>query len=142
MKASHWTDDELIASHYGVGPEDGHLQTCNDCQFRFSLLIGSRSAVDRQSDHGVTSQFLAAQRREIYNLLSTPRRLPILRWASATAAVAMVCGTMFIMKENRDVSQRQSAAYEAQLVEDVATVAQNSEPQAIAPMQGLFDGSY
>ena len=72
--SGHWTDDELIQHLYGVGPSDGHVDGCRDCQARLSVAETQRRALEADlsaSGHeGASYDFLMAQRRRIYAKLS------------------------------------------------------------------------
>ena len=52
--SGHWTDDQLIAHLYGVGPDDGHLHDCRDCQSRLSVIEGRQKAL-RSSEEVASS---------------------------------------------------------------------------------------
>src|SRR6185437_8328024 len=91
-RSGHWTDDQLIAYLYGIGPNDHHLSSCQECQSRVSQLQERQEEL-RSED--VDIKLLAAQRRRIYARLTAPdhwsARWQVRRWASV-AAIAVVLG--------------------------------------------------
>jgi hypothetical protein len=136
-QSGHWTDEQLIDHLYGLGPADGHLDNCAECEARVSTLEGRRQLSANQP---VSDAFLAAQRRTIYARLSEPRKWwrewPLRRIAAAVAMVIVVGGTTSVY-ENRQHELAESRA-DAQLAQDVSQMSFESEPQATAPLEGLF----
>ena len=144
----HWTDDQLIAHLYGVGPEDGHLRACSRCQERLSAMEGERAAIERSTPGRaeVNSAFLAAQRREIYARMTQPERwwsgTSLQRWASAAATLLVLGGGLVVYEQhqgqgalNNKVNDKIS---DAQLAAQVSSMTQESEPSSTAPLQALF----
>ena len=140
----HWTDEQLIASLYGVGPENGHLRECADCQQRLSALGANRQAREREAANteDVSFAFLTAQRRRIYARLAEPLRgwsgLSARRWAS-TAATLLVLGSGFVMIEQYRHELAESEISDAQLAQEVSRMSEDLEAQPVAPLQGLFE---
>jgi hypothetical protein len=64
MNGRHWTTDELIGHVYGVGPEDRHLETCEECSARAADFAARRQALATPPQ--IDPLFLAAQRRSLY----------------------------------------------------------------------------
>ncbi len=101
----HWTDEQIIASLYDVGPENGHLDRCPDCNRRRSILVANRRASEmvRAVDEGVSFEFLAAQRRAVYEKLTAPSvwksMLGWRRWAPITLTLALLAGGAAIYEE-------------------------------------------
>ncbi len=137
-KSAHWTDEQLIDHLYGVGPADGHVKQCQQCHSRLSLMESRRQQFSPEET--VSDQFLAAQRRAIYARLSEPHRwwreIPVRRWAAGAAFVAVLSGSLtFYEVRQREVAD---ARIDAQLAQDVSQMSFESEPQATAPLHGLF----
>ena len=81
-------------------------------------------------------EFLARQRRAIYAGLGKKRNIfGMGRWASAVAMVAVVAGAVIVIEER---PQDRHQISDAQLVEEVSRMAQDSTPTAVAPIEGLF----
>jgi hypothetical protein len=137
-QSEHWTDDQLIDHLYGVGPGDGHLQDCAQCQARFAMVESRRRQLP--PDESVSDSFLAAQRRAIYARLEQPRRWwhawPPRRSAAAAAMFVVLGGTMMLYENHRRELAESRA--DAQLAEDVSQMSFESEPAATAPLKGLF----
>ena len=140
----HWTDEQLIASLYGVGPENGHLRECASCQERLSALGANRQVLERKANDAedVSFTFLAAQRRRIYARLTKPLRpwsgLSARRWASATATL-LVLGSGFVMIEQYRHELAERVISDAQLAQEVSSMTESLEAQPVAPLQGLFE---
>ena len=138
QSAAHWTDEELIDHLYGVGPVDGHLDQCEHCHSRLSAMEGRRQ--EFSIEETVSDSFLAAQRRAIYARLSEPHRwwqdIPARRWAAVVTMVAVMAGSAALFEGHR--RELAASRADAQLAQDVSQMSAESEPQATAPLQGLF----
>ncbi len=139
--SGHWTDDQLIAHLYGVGPEDGHLHGCRDCRSRLSVIEGRQEAL--RSSEEVSFELLAAQRRQIYAKLAKPAGWwsgsHLRRWASAGAALFVIGGGMLYYEEHQRPQAGNSMLSDAQLAQDVSRMSENPEAQPTAPLQALFE---
>jgi hypothetical protein len=137
MQAQHWTDEQLLAHLYGVGPEDGHLNTCAVCRTRITDMQANRVSFEANHREDVSFELLARQRRAIYAGLSKPRSvLALPRWTSAVAMVAVAAGGIIVIEERQQASH--PSISDAQLVEEVSQMAQDPTPAAVAPMEALF----
>ena len=136
--SGHWTDDQLIEHLYGVGPEDGHLQICGECQARLSAAqsVRLRLETDLASDSEPAGyDFLMAQRRRIYARLNEPAKSWTGRWAPALAMLVALAGGLVIY----DHGFRQERVSDAQLAREVSCMASDSEPPSTAPLHALFE---
>jgi anti-sigma-K factor RskA len=148
--SEHWTQEQLIGHLYGVGPQNRHLDACEVCSARLSAMQTSRRSIEElhnAADH-LSVDLLAAQRRSIYARLDRSahwwQTAPAWRWVSAAAAVLIIVGGLTVVEQTRPFSeahQNQPTAKvsDAQLAADVSQAADNSEPQATAPLQALFE---
>lgn len=139
MKTQHWTDEQLVAHLYGVGPEDGHLNECAACRLRVTEMQACRQSFEalRGTDEDVTFEFLSRQRRAIYAGLSRRRMVfGMRRLAAASAVVAAAAAGIIVNEGRRQANSRQIS--DAQLVEEVSQLAQDPTPTAVAPIEGLF----
>jgi hypothetical protein len=145
--SGHWTDDELIQHLYGVGPGDGHVNGCRECQARLSAAETERRALEAdlsESSHEEASyDFLMAQRRRIYAKLSQPANLwtsiSVGRWAPAAAALLVLAGGVVVYDQRARQGTVNRHVSDAQLAEDVSCMAVDSEPQSTAPLRALFE---
>lgn len=142
--SGHWTDEQLIAHLYGVGPQDPHVDNCADCQARLLAMQSQRKAEELAASPGeVGFEFLAAQRRQIYAKITEPARwwsrLQLRRWASAAAGLAVIAGGLLIVEHDRKPPVVPNNISDAQLAQDVSRMAEDSEPPATAPLQALFE---
>lgn len=140
--SGHWTDDQLIAYVYGLGPEDEHFEKCAECQVRLAAMQANRQSVDASSEEEAGFDFLAAQRRKIYARLT--ERAPawqhrsIRRWAAAAAVVFVMAGGLLVYEDTRQATVENNVS-DAQLAQQVSSMTQDSEPQPTAPLQALFE---
>ncbi|HEX3682401.1 MAG TPA: hypothetical protein VHU83_07645 [Bryobacteraceae bacterium] len=143
--SGHWTDEQLIAHLYVVGPQDLHVENCALCQGRLLALQSHRQAAeDLASSAGdVSFEFLTAQRRKIYGMLTEPVRwsahLQLRRWASAAAGLLILGGGLLIFEQDRRPPAVPNNISDTQLAQEVGRMAENSEPPATAPLQALFE---
>lgn len=149
--SEHWTDDQLIAEFYGVGPDNEHLSACSHCRNRLSAMQASRTTLEQQhnADDDVSFDFLAAQRRKIYASLETPQNwwsgLPARRWASAGAAVLVLgIGFAALQESGRFPAKPQGdqqlvTVTDEQLAQAASQIAEDPDPQPTAPLQALFE---
>ena len=141
MTSRHWTEDELVAHLYGVGPTDGHLEVCNECSNRVHAMEETRFARELSSAGSIDPgfDFLAAQRRRIYQRISNPSRHAIWRLAPAVAASLVLALGLFLFEQQHNGGTGATVRpTDAQLVEFVGGVAANPEPAPVAPLQALF----
>lgn len=137
----HWTEDELLAHLYGIGPENGHIENCRECADRVRAMEQARvtheSAAADVSEP--TFEFLAAQRRRIYQRIAAPRHSLLWRFGPALAAsLVLVLGLAIVDSERQNRHASAPAPTDTQLVEYVGSAAMNSEPAPVAPIEGLF----
>ncbi len=148
----HWTDEQVIAHLYGVGPEDGHLSSCEHCRQRVSDMQARRTSVQERSgtDMGVSLDFLAAQRRRIYAKLDQPVRwwqvFQSRGWAPAAAMLCVMGAGLIAIEQTHPLGIGQHGqpavkanVSDAQLAAEVSQFADDSEPNSTAPLQALFE---
>jgi hypothetical protein len=128
----HWTEDELIASVYGVGPGDDHLATCGDCRARQELIEQRRALEQRSSE--LPPGFLAEQRRSVYARAEQPVSRPAwFRAAVACASVSVVAVGLVVTRP------RDTAAADAQVIADAYAALAREVPRAAEPIDALFE---
>jgi hypothetical protein len=144
--SGHWTDEEMIGYLYGVGPENGHLEHCVECQGRLSAMQVQRQALDRATadNDGVSFDFLAAQRRAIYQRLEQPVRwwslAYVRRVAAGIAAAVVLSGSAYMYQQNRSMEMARERAEDAKLLQEVTAMASmDSGAESTEPLQGLFE---
>jgi len=144
-QSGHWTDDELLAFDYGVGPSGGHLDACSECQTRLAAMQLHRERVEGAAAIAdtVSADFLAAQRRSIYQRLEQPVRwwnaLPVRRWAAGLATACILGGSVAVYEHNRQVQLTQERIADAKLAQEVTMMADDTGSPAVAPLEGLFE---
>ena len=128
----HWTEEDFKQWLYGLKDEDQHLADCAECRGERERLTLQRRRVLTPPE--VSNEFLAAQRRSIYQRLGQPVRNWIpLRWAISAAAIVVV---MLGITLN---TKRQPAISDEQLFSELSAMEQTAEPKAIAPIHQLFE---
>ncbi|MBV9268674.1 MAG: hypothetical protein JO061_21075 [Acidobacteriaceae bacterium] len=148
--SGHWTDDDLIAYLYGVGPENDHLSTCAQCEQRLAAIQAERRLVETEYPSGeeVSFDFLAGQRRKIYARIEQPAHwwsgIAVRRWAPTAAAFVVLAGGLAVVDQTHRaaIAQRQAEmarVSDAELAAEVSQIADSSEPPATAPLQALFE---
>src|SRR5436309_7674721 len=90
MGARHWSDEDILAGLYGVGPMDGHSNDCADCRRRWELMRRRQEEL-RLAEPNLSGAFLASQRRAIMARTEAPPRssgLQLVPWLAAVGVVA------------------------------------------------------
>ena len=141
--SGHWTDEELVAHLYGIGPENGHLEGCEACEARLGEMQARRESLEASKFDDEDSFFLAAQRRRIYAKLAEPLRwwsgLNMRRWASAGVAALVLGGSVLYYQEHEGQRARDAMLSDEQLVQDVSSLSDNADALPTAPVQALFE---
>jgi hypothetical protein len=138
MSSRHWTDDDLINSIYGIGPEHDHLDQCPECRARWLTLQSRRSEITVEPE--VSTDFLAAQRRMIYQRIEQrPQRMRRLAPAFV-AMLALLIALMVYRPATSPPPAPLSSSSDEQLTTDIYSMEQSSEPQAARAMHALFEG--
>lgn len=137
MADRHWNDDEILARLYDVGPEDGHLEACDECRKRLEALQLRRKSL-RAREPEVPADFLAGQRHTIYERLE---RKPLLFRPQLAPSLAALLLVLVIMTVFRPAPQRQAMGpvSDANVFEDVFKIATSIEPSAVEPVRSLFE---
>ncbi|HEV8131417.1 MAG TPA: hypothetical protein VGQ81_09195 [Acidobacteriota bacterium] len=141
MKDKHWNDDQLIAQLYGVGPRDRHLDECSLCARRWEILRAQRRQV-RAVISEVPERFLLAQRRAILSRLDErPSSFRFTQAPSLAAAIMILLIFLIVPSPVRDAKAKlvTVSVSDAQLFQEVFTLAANPVPGAVQPVQSLFE---
>jgi hypothetical protein len=138
MNGGHWTEEDLIDHAYGIGPEDGHLDMCAECQSRWSAIRARRESIVRERVE-LDELELAAQRRGIYRRLGREPRPVATRFMPALAAALMlVAGIFYVNEMPKAPPPAPVSASDSQLFSDIYALEQTSEPHVGTPMRALF----
>jgi anti-sigma factor RsiW len=140
LSPEHINDDGLLDALYGLADHEPHLRECAMCAQRLSEWRRRRESLAGAADGGVSSDFLAAQRRKIYERLERPepRRL---RWAPALAMACLVAvGVLVYHPATPPAPQQRADVSDSQLFSDAYSMDQSLEPSAAAPIHALFEG--
>ena len=135
MGARHWEDDELISRLYGLGPQDGHLEACEECAERWRRLVAVRGKVLARPP--VPEDWMALQRQAVLGRLESARGGR--RWLPyAPAMAAAVCALTAVLVY-RPAPVARPILTDDELFSEAYSVAQSSEPQAAEPIHALFE---
>jgi anti-sigma factor RsiW len=137
MNGRHWIDEELLEHVYGLRAQeldsDEHLASCPECAARRSQMARVRAEVTQPPE--VSDEFLAAQRRSIYQRLGTPlRSWRPLTWA-VPAAVTLAIALGLIVDHGRQPVR----SHDDQFYAEIASFDQNPAPRAVQPIEALVE---
>jgi len=136
----HLSEDSLLNAVYGIA-EDGanvHLRECADCAQRLNEWHEKRTAA--VADVEIPAEFLAAQRRKIYERIERPSRKRWLWAPGLAAACALAVGILvYHPAPQRQPVHHPAEISDAQLFGDVYSMEQAVEPAAAAPVRALFE---
>jgi hypothetical protein len=139
----HWTDEQLIASLYEVGPANNHLDSCGACVLRRSVLLANREKLESLAHPGldVSFQILAGQRRAVYKKLEARSAVPLhwRRWAPVALTVLILgsAAALYDLRQPTKVPGTQLS--DAQLALEVSRMSQDWQAEPTAPLQALFE---
>ena len=130
----HWTETDFQNWLYGLRDPDQHVHDCPECAKQIERLQRERQRIT--ADPEVSPEFLAAQRRRIYQRLEEPRhRLFAWRWVlSAAMLLLMIAGISL-----QQIHKPAPAISDEQLFSDLSSIEQTAEPKAIQPIHNLFE---
>ena len=135
----HLSEDTLLDAVYGIaGNEaDAHLRECADCAQRLHEWQEKRTAL--ASSVEIPSEFLAAQRRRIYERIERPSRKYWLLAPGLAAACALAVGIFIYHPAPQTQPAPRAEISDAQLFGDIYSMEQAVEPAAAAPARALFE---
>ena len=137
LNPEHLNDDALLDALYGLADNEPHLRECAICAQRFNEWQRKRESLADVPE--VSSDFLAAQRRKIYERLGRPEPKR-LRWAPALAMACLVAvGVLVYHPATPPAPQQRGDVSDSQLFSDAYTMDQSLEPSAAAPIRALFE---
>jgi hypothetical protein len=136
----HLSEDGLLDAVYGIAGNDAetHLRGCADCAQRLHEWQEKRAATVASLE--IPGDFLAAQRRKIYERIERPSRKGWL-WAPGLAAACALAVGIFVYHptpQQKPVNKPAEIS-DAQLFGDIYSMEQAVEPAASAPVRALFE---
>jgi hypothetical protein len=141
LSREHLNDDALLDALYGLAGNEPHLRECQICARRFSEWRRKRESLASAAGLGtdVSNDFLAAQRRKIYERLERPEPKR-LRWAPALAMACLVAvGALVYHPATPPAPQQHGDVSDSQLFSDAYSMDQTLEPSVAAPIHALFE---
>ena len=138
----HLSEDALLDAVYGIAGNaaEAHLRRCADCAQRLQDWHETRAAA-LESVEGIeiSGDFLAAQRKKIYERIERPSRKHWLWAPGLAAACALAIGVFVYHPAPKEQPQRHAEISDAQLFGEVYSMEQSLEPAAAAPARALFE---
>ncbi len=136
----HLSEDALLDAVYGIAGDDAetHLRGCADCSRRLHEWQEKRASTVASVE--IPGEFLAAQRRKIYERIEHPSRNRWL-WAPGVAAACALAAGIFVYHPTSPPHPANQPAEisDAQLFGDIYSMEQVVEPAAATPARGLFE---
>jgi hypothetical protein len=135
----HLSEDALLDAVYGIAGNstEAHLRRCADCAQRLHEWHEKRAASAERVE--ISSDFLAAQRKKIYERIERPSRKHWLWAPGLAAACALAIGVFVYHPAAQEQPQRHAEISDAQLFGEVYSMEQSLEPAAAAPARALFE---
>ena len=135
----HLSDDALLDAVYGIAGSaaEAHLRRCADCAQRLQEWHEKRAAAVENVE--ISSDFLAAQRKKIYERIERPSRKHWLWAPGLAAACALAIGLFVYHPAAKEQPRRNAEISDAQLFGEVYSMEQSLEPAAAAPARALFE---
>jgi hypothetical protein len=132
---THWAEKDYREWLYGLKEKDAHIDSCPQCQGELERLAMERRRVLESPE--ISEEFLAAQRRSIYNRLGErSRNWAPLRWVVSIAMLLVVVVGLTLERSRKSTA---TLSADDQLFRDLAKIEQSDEPQAIQPLHNLFE---
>ena len=131
----HWTELDFQNWLYGLKEQDSHVEQCAECRAEMERLQCTRRQITQEPQ--ISQEFLAAQRRNIYNRLEeAPRHnWTAWRWVLSTAMLLAIVVGLTLPRWHKSAPP----ISDEQLFSDLAAMEQSAEPKAIQPMHSLFE---
>ena len=135
----HLSEDALLDAVYGIAGNaaETHLRRCVDCAQRLQEWHEKRAAAVESVE--ISSDFLAAQRKKIYERIERPSRKHWLWAPGLAAACALAIGLFVYHPAPKEQPRRHAEISDAQLFGEVYSMEQSLEPAAAAPARALFE---
>jgi hypothetical protein len=140
LSHEHLSEDALLDAVYGITGNDAemHLRGCADCGQRLHEWREKRAATVASVE--IQDEFLAAQRRKIYERIERPPHKRWL-WAPGLAAACALAVGIFVYHPapQQQPVNRPAEISDAQLFGEIYSMEQAVEPAAAAPARALFE---
>jgi anti-sigma factor RsiW len=136
----HLSEDALLDAVYGIAGNDAdaHLRGCTDCARCLHEWQEKRASSVASIE--IPDEFLAAQRRNIYERIERPSRKRWM-WAPGLAAACALAVGIFVYHPapQQQPVNKPAEISDAQLFGDIYSMEQVVEPAAAAPARALFE---
>jgi len=135
----HLSEDALLDAVYGIAGSaaEAHLRRCADCAQRLQEWHEKRAGAVESIE--ISGEFLAAQRKKIFERIERPSRKHWLWAPGLAAACALTIGVFVYHPAAKEQPQRHPEISDAQLFGEVYSMEQSLEPAAAAPAHALFE---
>ncbi len=136
----HLSEDTLLDAVYGIAGNDAetHLRACADCAQRLHAWQEKRAALAESIE--IPGEFLAAQRRKIYERIERPSRKYWLLAPGLAAACALAVGIfVYHPAPQSQPPSKPAEISDTQLFRDIYSMEETPEPAAAGPVRALFE---
>ena len=135
----HLSEDALLDAVYGIAGSDAekHLQGCTECARRWNEWREKRVAAAESIE--ISGEFLALQRKKIYERIERPSRKNWWWAPGLAAACALAIGVFAYHPVVKEQADPRAEISDTQLFGDVYSMEQSLEPAAAAPARALFE---
>ena len=138
MRDKHWTDEELLLRLFDVGPTDEHLAACPDCSRRWESIRLRYECRPRAAE--VPEKRLAVQRADILaQLQGRTRKFHLIATPALAAFAMLLMAAWVVFKPAAPAPPAAETIVEDAVVEDIYQMSFSDEPEAIVPVQALFE---
>lgn len=137
MADNHWSSEELVARLYGVGPNDSHFESCEECRTTWEKVLQKRKSF-LSREVVVSDAVLAAQRRAITDRIKTKHRFVLKFLLPSVAAVVVLLAALLVFHPTQKV-EPEGPLSDRQFFEDVYSMVSSPEPRALGPVRSLFE---
>ena len=137
MADRHWSDEQLLARLYGMEQGDGHLHDCAECLRRWKEICARRRELLGNRPH-VSTGYLAEQRNAVRKRITAESPRLRLRLAPALAALLLLVAVLTLFQRQSKSPVLPETA-DNRVFEDAFTLASGEEPEAVEPIQALFE---
>ncbi len=138
MSDKHYSDDELVARLFGLGPTDTHLESCDLCSRRW-VQVRDLHQRCHSGVIDVPAELLAAQRRAVYARVERKPRKWRLSWAPVPIAAALLLLLALAVFRPAPEEQPTDVISDDVALQDVFTVASRIDPAGLTPVKSLFE---
>jgi hypothetical protein len=138
MRDKHWTDEELLLMLFDVKERDERLDACPVCTRRLEVMrsrYGSRPSIAAD----VSAERLALQRAAVLGRLENKGKFHRILAPALASLFVLVIAVLLVFKPNAPSPPATESVLADVELEDAFQMSLSFEPEAIGPVQSLFE---